>query len=232
MTLDCNLIKINCDCGYKVELSRDDQTKIFSGPVKIADLTNFYNKFKCSKCNQKYPMVFDKNDNQLFDNKNLTKCESCDSFISKPRLSAKPDTTFCTPFCEFDLSYKTPEEEEIARKKREEFMKKEQLASKHNSQIENLSSRRLTVIEAFEDYKIKKISRDQYIKTFKNFTWWIKGEIEKIGGKLIDNPTNYLECPDCGNLTLVIWTPKYEKYFLGCSEYKNGCNWAKSIWKH
>ena len=69
-------------------------------------------------------------------------------------------------------------------------------------------------------------------KIFKKFTWWIKEEIEKIGGKLVDNPTNYIDCPDCGNVTLVIWTPKFKKYFLGCSEYSNGCGWAKTIWKH
>ena len=60
----------------------------------------------------------------------------------------------------------------------------------------------------------------------------LKEEVEKIGGKLVDNPTNYIDCPDCGNVTLVIWTPKFKKYFLGCSEYSNGCGWAKTIWKH
>ena len=56
--------------------------------------------------------------------------------------------------------------------------------------------------------------------------------MEKIKGKLVDNRTNYIDCPDCGNVTLVIWTPKFKKYFLGCSEYSNGCGWAKTIWKH
>ena len=78
----------------------------------------------------------------------------------------------------------------------------------------------------------KKISRSEYESRFKRFTWWIKGQIEKERGKLIDNPTKYIDCPDCGHLTLVLWTPKHERYFLGCSEYKNGCGWAKTIWKY
>ena len=232
MSLDCSIIKVSCDCGYDVELAREHQKKIFGGDIRVADLSSFYNKFKCSKCDQKNPNVFDRNNNQLFDKKKLVKCESCQSFISIPRLDAKPDTTFCTPYCEYDLSYKTPAEEEMARKKREDFLKKDQLASKHNSQIENLMSKRFTVIDAFDEYKKNKISKSDYEKIFKKFTWWIKEEVERIGGKLVDNPTNYIDCPDCGNVTLVIWTPKFKKYFLGCSEYSNGCGWAKTIWKH
>jgi len=232
MTLDCSVIKIQCNCSYKVQLNREMQKQIFGGHIKVADLTNFYKKFKCTKCNEKNPNVFDKNDNKLFDNKNLVKCESCSDFISLPRLEIKPGTTFCTPYCEYDLSYQTPEEEEIARNKRENFLKKEQLASKHISQLEHLSSKKFTLINAYDDYLLKKISKSEYEIIFKKFTWWIKQEVEKIGGKLIDNPTNYIDCPDCGNLVLVIWTPKFEKYFLGCSQFKNGCAWAKTIWKH
>lgn len=232
MTLDCSVIKIKCDCGYDAHIDRDNQTKIFGGSIKIVDLTNFYKKFKCSKCEKKNPNVFDKNDNPLFDNKKLVKCESCNDYISLPRLKAKPNTTFCTPYCEFDLSYQTPQEEEIARQKKAEFIKKERLVSKHNSQIDHLSSKKHTLINAYDDFLLKKISKSEYEVIFKRFTWWIKEEVEKIGGKLIDNPKNYINCPDCGHLTLVIWTPKFEKYFLGCSEYKNGCTWVKTIWKH
>ena len=57
-------------------------------------------------------------------------------------------------------------------------------------------------------------------------------EIEKKAIELIDNPTRYIDCPDCGHLTLVIWSPKNQRYFLGCSEFHNGCAWAKSIWKY
>ena len=232
MSLDCSIIKVSCSCGYNVELDRNHQKKMFGGDVRVADLSSFYNKFKCSKCDQKNPNVFDKNDNQLFDTKKLIECESCQSFISIPRINAKPETVFCTPYCEFDLSYKSPAEQEKARKEREEFLKKEQLASKLSSEIENLMSKRYTTIDAFEDYKENKISKSDYEKIFKKFTWWIKEEVEKMGGKLVDNPTNYIECPDCRKLTLVIWTPKFKKYFLGCSEYTNGCCWAKTIWKH
>ena len=97
MSLDCSIIKVSCRCGYNVELDRNHQKKMFGGDVRVADLSSFYNKFKCSKCNQKNPNVFDKNDNQLFDTKKLIECESCQSFISIPRINAKPETVFCTP---------------------------------------------------------------------------------------------------------------------------------------
>ena len=28
------------------------------------------------------------------------------------------------------------------------------------------------------------------------------------------------------------WHFKFNRYFLGCSEYRNGCKWAKTIWVH
>ena len=86
MSLDCSIIKVSCRCGYNVELDRNHQKKMFGGDVRVADLSSFYNKFKCSKCDQKNPNVFDKNDNQLFDTKKLIECESCQSFISIPRI--------------------------------------------------------------------------------------------------------------------------------------------------
>ena len=67
------------------------------------------------------------------------------------------------------MSYKSPAEQEKARKEREEFLKKEQLVSKHSSEIENLMSKRYTTIDAFEDYKENKISKSDYEKIFKKF---------------------------------------------------------------
>ena len=74
------------------------------------------------------------------------------------------------------------------------------------------------------------ISENEYIVKFKRFTWWIKEKVESINGYLIDNPANYTHCKKCGNLSLVQWTPKYQKYFIGCSNFKNGCKWIKTIW--
>ena len=230
--LDCSIIEINCKCGNNQKIDRESQKKLFGGEIKIADLTNFYKKFKCSKCESKNPDVYDKNKNHLFDRTKLIKCEECEGYISISRQEAKKGTTFCTPYCEFDLSYKTPAEEENARKKRAEFLNKETALGKYHSLQRELSSKRYTMIDAINEFREKKITRSEYESRFKRFTWWIKGQIEKERGKLIDNPTKYIDCPDCGHLTLVLWTPKHERYFLGCSEYKNGCGWAKTIWKY
>ena len=77
-----------------------------------------------------------------------------------------------------------------------------------------------------------KITKDEYKNKFKKFTWWIKEKVESMDGKLIDNPANFTECEKCGSLALVQWTPKYQKYFLGCSNYNGGkgCKWIKTIW--
>ena len=61
-----------------------------------------------------------------------------------------------------------------------------------NSQIENLMSKRYTTIDAFEDYKENKISKSDYEKIFKKFTWWIKEEVEKIL-KMKDNKIEQIE---------------------------------------
>ena len=37
------------------------------------------------------------------------------------------------------------------------------------------------------------IDKDKYEIYFKQFTWWIKENIEKIGGGLKNDPRNYLE---------------------------------------
>jgi len=53
-----------------------------------------------------------------------------------------------------------------------------------------------------------------------------------LGGRLIDNPADYTDCPKCQNLVLVFWSKDKEIYFLGCSNYKNGCKWTKTIWTY
>ena len=69
--LDCSIIEIGCECGHNQKIDRDFQKKIFGGEIKISDLTNFYKKFKCTKCDKKNPDVFDSNKNQLFDKSNF-----------------------------------------------------------------------------------------------------------------------------------------------------------------
>ncbi|MDA9701839.1 hypothetical protein N9U95_00800 [Candidatus Pelagibacter sp.] len=230
--LDCSIIEIGCECGHNQKIDRDFQKKIFGGEVKISDLTNFYKKFKCTKCDKKNPDVFDSNKNQLFDKSNLIECETCKGFISIPRQKAKEGTTFCTPMCEFGLPPSTPEERALEQKKRKEFIQKNDALGRYHDLQRRLESKMYTMVDAINEFKEKTISKSEYETKFKRFTWWIKTEIEKEGGKLIDNPTRYIDCPDCGHLTLVIWSPKNQRYFLGCSEFHNGCAWAKSIWKY
>ena len=88
------------------------------------------------------------------------------------------------------------------------------------------------MVGAYKSLKQGSITKNDYEKKFKQVTWWIKEKVEKKGGYLVDNPANYINCPKCKNLTFILWTPKYNRYFLGCSEYRNGCTWAKTIWVH
>ena len=230
---DSAIIEMACACGHNTKLNRNEQIKKFGSRVRIVDLNYFYEQFVCDKCGAKHPKTFDKNKNLLFDPKNLKKCKVCSRYISIPRLESSD--IYCSPECEF-VSLSHEEEKKIKEwKKVVKEKKKEEGAVKIKERIIELNKfqeKKYTMVQAFKSLKQGSITKNDYEKKFKQVTWWIKEKVEEEGGYLIDNPANYISCPKCKNLTLVLWTPKFNRYFLGCSEYRNGCIWAKTIWVH
>lgn len=231
MSLDSSIIKIECSCGNTREINREQQIETFNEEIKIIDLSKYYEKFICQKCKKKYPKTFDRNNNLLFDPENLKKCKTCNNFISIPRLKINANTSTCSPYCE----HSTPETEESrlrAQKYLEDFaenLKKLELIEASKKEI--LEMKKNTMVIAYKKMIAKEITTKDYEKTFKNFAWEIKTNIENMGGKLIDDPRKYINCSKCGHYTLILWTPKFERYFIGCSQYSKGCDWAKSVWK-
>ena len=231
MSLDSSILKIECTCGNIKKLDRKQQVKLFNEEIKIVDLSKYYEKFTCQKCKKKFPKTFDKNNNLLFDPENLKKCKTCSKYISIPRLKVNANILTCSPYCEHSTR-ETEESRTRAKKYLEDFaenLKKLELAQKTSK--DNLEKKKNTVIIAYKKMLAKEISAKEYEKLFKEFTWEIKTHIEPMGGKLIDDPRKYINCSKCGNYSLILWTPKYKKYFIGCSQYSNGCDWAKSVWK-
>jgi len=232
---DSAIIEIKCACGHNAKLNRNDQIKKFGSHVKIVDLNYFYEQFVCDKCGAKRPKTFDKNKNLLFDPKKLKKCHVCKRYISIPRL--ENSTKYCSPDCEFEQlspeeAKKLHEWKKVVKKAKEgeKKIKKEKIIKELNS----FHEKKYYMVDTLKELKKGSISKNEYEKKFKQFTWWIKEKVEENGGYLIDNPANYINCPKCKSLTLVLWTPKYNRYFLGCSEFRSGsgCSWAKTIWVH
>ena len=187
------------------------------------------------------------------DNIKNPKCVKCGNIIPTERKKILPETNLCSADCaetiEAEFSYLKREEEynkwyspslieKVERGLFSVYYKstfekfKTNFPKEIEPKLKELSYRKYTTIKALKDFQENKITKDEYKNKFKKFTWWIKEKVESIDGKLIDNPTRYIDCPDCGHLTLVIWSPKNQRYFLGCSEFHNGCAWAKSIWKY
>lgn len=231
MSLDSSIIKVECSCGNTKELNRQEQIDIFNEEIKIVDLSKYYEKFSCQKCKKKFPKTFDKNNNLLFDPENLKKCKTCNNYISVPRLQTGVNVLTCSPYCEYSI---IETEETIARAQKylEDFnenLKKLEIAETKTKN--NLERRKYTIITAYKKMLAKEISAKEYEKLFKEFTWEIKTQIEPMGGKLIDDPRKYINCAKCGAYSVILWTSKYKKYFIGCSQYSSGCKWAKSVWK-
>jgi hypothetical protein len=230
---DSAIIQIDCSCGHRAKLNRDDQIKKFGTHVKIVDLNYFYEQFICEKCGAKRPKTFDKNNNLLFDPKNLKKCVVCKRYVSIPRLkNLDPADNYCSPECQ-SIQF-SPEEQkkmneriEIVDKKKEKEVEEKK---KTIILLNKFQEKKYVMLETLKLFKQGMIKKDEYEKKFKQVSWWIKEKHEKRGGFLVDNPVNYISCPKCKHLTLILWTPKHNRYFLGCSEYRNGCNWAKTIW--
>jgi hypothetical protein len=233
MSLDSSVIEINCSCGHIAKINRDEQVKIFGAHVRIVDLNYFYEQFVCNKCSAKRPKTLKKKKNLLFDPKNLKKCKVCSRYISIPRL--KISDIYCSPECE-SITLSPEEQKKINEYKKvvEKKIKEEgaEAEKKRIIELNKFQEKKYAMVGAYKSLKQGSITKNDYEKKFKQVTWWIKEKIEEKGGYLVDNPANYISCPRCKNLTLVLWTPKYNRYFLGCSEYKNGCTWAKTIWVH
>ena len=121
---DSAIIKIECSCGHKTHLNRDDQIKKFGSHIKVVDLNEFYENFKCLECGSKHPKTLDKNGNLLFDPKNLKKCIICRKYIPIPRLNnPKPENEYCSPGCQTALRYISPEEEKRMSERSDLFKK-------------------------------------------------------------------------------------------------------------
>ena len=144
--------------------------------------------------------------------------------IPEGRLKIFPETNLCSASCIEDtkltasavISENISKEAEKEKKKRVEKIKK-------------LSEKKHTCIDAYNKYQSGKITKEDYKREFKRFTWWIKEQIEEIGGRLIYNPSDYTECEKCRKPAIVFWTKK-EIYFISCSNYKNGCKWKVWPW--
>ena len=230
--MDNGMLVIKCSCGNEKNMSEKEQIKTLGKSVSVATINQFYEKFKCEKCKKKYPSIYDEDNQLLFDGKNLKKCKLCDKYIPYPRLETLPSTDVCSAICINEHNEKISYENAQREYKKEIQYRQEILSikrEKHKSYSE-LEKRKFTTIDLINQYKSNKINKKKYEIEFKRFTWWIKTIVEKNGGKLIDNPTNHINCPHCRNLSLVMWSPKLKRYFLSCSNFKNGCKWTKTIW--
>jgi hypothetical protein len=235
---DSSIIEIKCACGHETHLDRGEQEKKFGIHILIVDLNIFYEQFKCEKCGSKHPKVFDKNRNLLFDPTNLKKCSICRKFIPIPRLNnPHPENEYCSSECGHALRYISPEEEKKMAERSALFSKvvkkeKEEEQKLRAIKLNKFQEKKYVMVGALKSLKEGSITKSEYEKIFKQVSWWIKEKVEEMEGRIIDNPTKYINCPKCTNLTLILWTPKYNRYFLGCSEYRNGCTWTKAIWVH
>ena len=169
-------------------------------------------------------------------------CVICDKEIPEARLKILPKTNICGRKCGEEIDQKHEIlQKEIDRAYAASFQdlwhKQDNVSYqfgldklKNKELIYKLVEKKNTCIVAHFKYKENKISKISYITEFKKFTWWIKETLEKYGGKLIDTPLKYTTCQKCGNLSVVIWSPKFNNYFIGCTQYYKGCKWLKSIW--
>ena len=231
--LDSSIIKIHCSCGNKREINRKKQKQIFNEEITIGKLSNYYEKFECRQCKSRHPKVFDKNDNVLFDSENLKECKICKKYISLPRLSIDENIDTCSPICGIKhpkIKYPRAEESILELINYNVKIEKNLEIQKKNEKYKKLIDIKMTMISAYNNYKSKKISNLEYETIFKKFSWQIKSLVEDLGGSMVDDPRNYIKCEKCNNFSLILWTPKYNRYFIGCSQYSKGCNWAKTIW--
>ena len=243
MSLDSSILKVNCYCGKKTELNREEQEKIFGSKVLIADISSFYENLICSNCKKKYPEIIDNNGNIIFDTSSTTRCVNCDCLISKPRQETFPGSNICGKKCSEDISetfHRLREQLSITAYESSEYLnysdyQKPPSVDLTNPTIRqttlNLSARRSEMLKLIYKLKNGEISKTEYEVNFKRFTWWIKENLEKIGGGIHDDPRNYLKCEKCNEPSLINWTNKYNCYFISCSTFsETKCDWIKNPW--
>ena len=239
MSLDSSILKINCYCGKKTELNREEQEKIFGNKVLIADISSFYEKLICINCKKKYPEIIDNNGNIIYDTSSTIRCVRCDCLISKPREETFPGTNICGNKCSESISEKfqelTNRVYESSDYENHTDYQKPPSVDLTNPTIRqttlDLSARRSEMPKLINKLKNGEISKIEYEVNFKRFTWWIKENLEKIGGGIHDDPRNYLKCEKCNELSLINWTNKYNCYFISCSAFsKTKCDWIKNPW--
>ena len=246
MSLDSSILKVNCYCGKKTEINREEQEKIFGDKVLIADISSFYEKLTCSNCKKNYPEILDKNDNIIFDITSTNRCTYCDCLISKPREQTFPGTNICGKTCSEEIQLVVDAREQLGQslhylhyqtythKNFTNYQKPPSvdLTNPNIRQITlDLSARRSEMPKLFNKLNRGEIDKVEYEVNFKRFTWWIKENLEKIGGGIHDDPRNYLNCEKCNQPSLINWTNKYHCYFISCSTFsKTKCEWIKNPW--
>lgn len=75
---------------------------------------------------------------------------------------------------------------------------------KKNEKYKKLKDIKMTMINAYNNYKSKKISNLEYETIFKKFSWQIKSLVEDLGGSMVDDPRNYIKCERCNNFSLIL----------------------------
>lgn len=154
-------------------------------------------------------------------------CSICEKNIPEERLKLFPETNICGRQCAEAIE----QNNEVLQRELNYSLPINFSEVLDKILIQELESKKNTCLLAFRKFKTKQINEEEYIKAFKKFTWWIKLTLNSHGGRLIDTPIKYTKCQKCHSLSIVIWSPKMKNYFIGCSNFYNGCRWTKSIWK-
>ena len=152
----------------------------------------------------------------------MTVCNNCGAEIPEGRLKIFPKTNICSASCIEEVKLK---ELSVKQAITQENIKEEE--KKIAEGIKELSARKNICVIAYNKYKSNEITKEDYKREFKRFTWWIKEKIEDMGGWLTCNPGDLTNCVECGKPSIVFWSKK-EIYFISCSDYKNGCKW--NVW--
>lgn len=151
----------------------------------------------------------------------MNKCSNCGSEIPEKRLSTFPNTNICSADCIEEIKFK------------EHVIKDKKIQNKIQydiNKINELSEKKDTCVVAFNKLKKNEITKEDYNKEFKRFTWWIKEKIEEMGGWLVSNPGELTSCKSCGKPSIIFWSKK-NIYFISCSDYTKGCKWNMWPWK-
>ena len=109
----------------------------------------------------------------------MNKCSNCGSEIPEKRLNTFPNTNICSADCIEEIKFK----EQVIKDKKIQNKIQEDI-----NKINELSEKKYTCVVAFNKLKKNEMTKEDYNKEFKRFTWWIKEKIEEMGGWLVSNP--------------------------------------------